>query len=207
MFATASISFREFLEVFLIVGVFLGISKKLNLNKEFEIKLATGVGIILSLFLATGTYLFGEQIQSFLTEKNIELFESYLMIFSGVFIIYTTISLHNLLNKIQVKTAAKVQQKLKNNLFDISLFFTIILLVMREGFEIALFTASTSLISVFINNIAGLMIGFISASFVGILLFFTYINFSIKKILKLTEYFIILLGIIMIGEGLIKLIF
>ena len=37
MITTAVISFREFLEVFLIVGVFLGISRKLNLKKEFEI--------------------------------------------------------------------------------------------------------------------------------------------------------------------------
>ena len=41
MFTTAIIAFREFLEAFLIVGVFLGISKKLNLNKEREIAFAS----------------------------------------------------------------------------------------------------------------------------------------------------------------------
>ncbi len=207
MLTTAVVSFREFLEAFLIVGVFLGISKKLNLKKEFEIGLATGVGIILSLLLAACTYLFGGRIQSILTEKNTELLESYLMIFSGAFVIYTTISLHNLLNKIQIKTAAKVHQKLKNNLFDISLFFTIIFLVMREGFEIALFTASTSLLSIFIQNFIGLIIGFILASMFGILMFFTYIQFPIKKVLVATKYVIVLLGTMLIVNGIIKLFF
>ena len=49
MITTAVISFREFLEAFLIVGVFLGISRKLNLKKEFEIGLAVIIGIIFSL--------------------------------------------------------------------------------------------------------------------------------------------------------------
>lgn len=86
MITTAVISFREFLEAFLIVGVFLGISKKLNLKKEFEI-------------------------------------------------------------------------------------------------------------------------GFILASMFGILMFFTYIKFPIKKILEATKYGIVLLGTMMIINGIIKLFF
>ena len=76
MITTAVISFREFLEAFLIIGVFLGISRKLNLKKEFEIGLAAVIGIVFSLLLATGTYLFGNQVRGILTEKNAELLES-----------------------------------------------------------------------------------------------------------------------------------
>jgi len=97
MITTAVISFREFLEVFLIVGVFLGISRKLNLKKEFEIGLAAVIGICFSLLLATGTYFFGNQVRGILTEKNAELLESYLMIFSGLFLAYVIFSLHNVL--------------------------------------------------------------------------------------------------------------
>ncbi|MFA6532979.1 MAG: FTR1 family protein [Patescibacteria group bacterium] len=207
MLATALVSFREFLEAFLIIGVFLGISKKLKLKREFEIYLSAGIGIFLSLLLATLTYYFSAYTQVVFNDKNRELLESFLLIFSGLFITYTTISLHNLLHKIQVKTAAKAHQKLQSNLFDISLFFTIMFLVMREGFEIALFTASTSLLSVFIQNFIGLIIGFIFASTFGILMFFTYLKFPIKKILKITEYIILLLGASMVGNGIIKLFF
>ncbi|MFA6081133.1 MAG: FTR1 family protein [Patescibacteria group bacterium] len=207
MLANALVSFREFLEAFLIIGVFLGISKKLKLKRDFEIYLASGIGILLSLLLATLTYYFSNYAQIVFSEKNREILESLLLIFSGVFIIYTTISLHNLLHKIQEKTAAKAHQKLHSNLFDISLFFTIMFLVIREGFEIALFTASTSLLSIFIQNFIGLIIGFILASTFGILTFFAYLKFPITKVLKVTKYTIILLGTMMIVDGMIKLFF
>src|SRR3989339_544660 len=188
MLTTGVVSFREFLEAFLIVGVFLGISKKLNLKKEFEIGLATGVGIILSLLLATGTYFFGAQVQSILTEKNAELLESYLMIFSGLFIAYVIFSLHNVMQRSRAGTLIKVKQKLNERVFDFSLLLTIVFLVFREGFEIALFTASTSLFSVFIQNFSGLMLGFVFATVLGIMTFFAYIKFPIKKVFKFTEY-------------------
>ena len=206
MITTAVISFREFLEVFLIVGVFLGISRKLNLKKEFEIGLAAVIGIVFSLLLATGTYLFGNQVRGILTEKNAELLESYLMIFSGLFLAYVIFSLHNVLRHSRAGTLIKAQQKLQENAFDISLFFTIIFLVIREGFEIALFTASTSLFSVFIQNFIGLMLGFVSASILGIMTFFAYIKFSIGKVFKITEYMIIILGASLVQNGVTKLL-
>jgi hypothetical protein len=45
MLTTLIIAFREFLEAFLIVGVFFGVSKKLNLKKEGEILFATAIGV------------------------------------------------------------------------------------------------------------------------------------------------------------------
>jgi len=206
MITTAVISFREFLEVFLIVGVFLGISRKLNLKKEFEIGLAAVIGIVFSLLLATGTYLFGNQVRGILTEKNAELLESYLMIFSGLFLAYVIFSLHNVLRHSRAGTLIKAHQKLQENVFDISLFFTIIFLVIREGFEIALFTASTSLFSVFIQNFVGLMLGFVSASILGIMTFFAYVKFSIGKVFKITEYMIIILGASLVQNGVTKLL-
>ena len=206
MITTAVISFREFLEAFLIIGVFLGISRKLGLKKELEIGLAAVIGIIFSLLLATGTYLFGNQVRGVLTEKNAELLESYLMIFSGLFLAYVIFSLHNVLRHSRAGTLIKAQQKLQENAFDISLFFTIVFLVIREGFEIALFTASTSLFFVFIQNFIGLMLGFVSASVLGIMTFFAYVKFSIGKVFKITEYMIIILGASLVQNGVTKLL-
>lgn len=206
MMTTAVISFREFLEAFLIVGVFLGISRKLNLKKEFEIGLAAVIGIVFSLLLATGTYLFGNQVHGVLTEKNAELFESYLMIFSGLFIAYVVFSLHNVIHRSRAGTLIKAHQKLQEKVFDFSLFSTITFLVVREGFEIALFTASTSLFSVFIQNFIGLILGFVSASVIGIMTFFAYIKFPIGKVFKFTEYMIIVLGASLVQNGVTELL-
>lgn len=205
MITTAVISFREFLEAFLIVGVFLGISKKLGLKKELEIGIAAGIGITVSLLLAVTTFSFSKYLLAIFSEKNREILEGSILIFSGIFITYTILSLHNALHKIQIKIANNISQKLKGNTFDISLFFTIIFLVIREGIEIALFTASTSLFSVFIQNFTGLIIGFILASIFGILIFFTYLKFPTEKIFKITESVIFLLGASMMGDGIIKL--
>src|SRR3989339_960447 len=206
MFSIITISFREFLEAFLIIGVFLGISRKIGLKRELEIGFAAGIGIVLSLLLAITTYLFSKNVLIILNEKNQEILESCLLIFSSLFITYTILSLHDVLHKIQVKIAGKARQKLQKNVFDISLFFTIIFLVIREGFEIALFTASTSLFSVFIQNFVGLMLGFVSASILGIMTFFAYVKFSIGKVFKITEYMIIILGASLVQNGVTKLL-
>lgn len=206
MLTTAVIAFREFLEAFLIVGVFLGISRKLNLKKEFEIGLAAIIGIVFSLLLTTCTYLFGNQVRGILTEKNAELLESYLMIFSGLFLAYVIFSLHNVLRHSRAGTLIKAHQKLQENAFDFSLFATITFLVIREGFEIALFTASTSLFSVFIQNFIGLMLGFVSASILGIMTFFAYIKFSVGKVFKVTEYMIIIFGASLVQNGVTELL-
>lgn len=205
MIPTAVIAFREFLEAFLIIGVFLGISKKLQLKKEKEILLATVIGIIISLLLSTIVYLFGNQARTILSEENVEILEGYLLIFSGLFIAYVIFSLHNVLKKSSNHMLKKTHQKLQENVFDISLFFTIVFLVLREGFEIALFTASVSLFSAFLQNFAGLIIGFIFSILFGILTLFAYIRFPVKKVFKATEYLIILLGASLTQRGITEL--
>lgn len=203
---TAIIAFREFLEAFLIVGVFLGISKKLKIRKEIEIAVAAITGVLLSFFLTTGTFLYGDRARGVLTEKNAELLESYLMIFSGFFLAYVIFSLHGVVRKGQGETIIKAHNKLQKNTFDLSLFFTIVFLVFREGFEIALFTASTSLFSAFMQNMLGLIIGFVSATILGILTFFAYIKFPIGKVFRATEYMIVILGASLVQNGFTELL-
>ncbi|MBI5127380.1 FTR1 family protein [Candidatus Roizmanbacteria bacterium] len=205
MITTAVIAFREFLEAFLIVGVFLGISKKLKIKKEVEIAIAAITGVILSFLLATITFIYGDSARGVLTEKNAELLESYLMIFSGFFLAYVVFSLHGVIRRGQGESIIEAHNKLQENTFDLSLFFTIVFLVFREGFEIALFTASTSLFSAFMQNMLGLIIGFASATALGILTFFAYIKFPIGKVFKVTEYMIILLGAALVQNGFTEL--
>lgn len=206
MFTTAIIAFREFLEAFLIVGVFLGISARLKLKKEKEIILAATLGLVISVLMAIGIYFFGDRARAVLSQKSAEYLEGYLLVFSGLFIAYVIFSLHNTLRHSRGGALIKAHKKLQQNTFDISLFFTIVLLVLREGFEIALFTASTSLFATFIQNCLGLLIGFGGAAILGLTTFFAYTRFSIGKIFKATEYMIILLGASLVQIGVTKLV-
>ena len=205
MITTMVISLREFLEVFLIIGVFLGISKKLKIKREKEIILASVIGVIISLLLPITVFLLGDKARVVLTEKNAELLEGYLMVFSGFFIAYVIFSLHNFFVLKRSKSIITTHQKLQQNIFDLSLFFTIVFFIIREGFEIALFTATVSLFSKFIENLAGLFAGFIVSSFLGILTFFAYLKFPISKVFKLTEYLIVILGAAFVKNGLSEL--
>lgn len=206
MITTAIIAFREFLEAFLIVGVFFGISKKLALGREKEIGFAAFFGFVISLILAALTYFFGDYARDILTEERAEVLEGYLLIFSGCFLAYVVVSLHDTISRGRGAKLLTAHQKLQTNAFDISLFATIVMLVVREGFEIALFTASTSLFSVFFQNVVGLLIGFAGASVLGVLTYFTYLKFALGKVFKFTEYMIILLGAALVQNGITEIL-
>ncbi len=206
MIPTFLISLREFLEVFLIVGVFLGISRKMKLHKEKEIILASVIGISLSLLLSIVVFVLGSRAQTIFTETNAELLEGYLMIFSGFFIAYVVFSLHNFFAHKRSTALIKAHKKLQQNIFDLSLFFMIIFFVLREGFEIALFTATVSLFSQFVENVAGLFLGLGVSSILGVLTFLAYVRFPITKVFKVTEYMIVLLGAAFVKNGLTELL-
>lgn len=202
MITTLVIALREFLEVFLIIGVFLGISKKLKLKREKEIILASAIGIAFSLMLPAFVFLTGDRAKMILTEKNADLLEGYLMVFSGFFIAYVVFSLHNFFVLKRSRFIIDAHQKLQKNIFDLSLFLTIVFFIIREGFEIALFTATTSLFTKFFENMLGLVLGFAASAVVGIGTFLAYIKFPVGKIFKITEYLIILLGASFVNNGL-----
>jgi FTR1 family protein len=205
MITTAVIAFREYLEAFLIIGVFLGISRRLNLHKEKEIIIASSIGIVVAFLISLGTYLLGNSARGVLTERNAVSLESYLLIFSGIFIAYVIFSLHDTINRTRGSLILKAHSKLQKEGFDISLFFTIMFLVLREGFEVALFTASVTLFSEFSQNMMGLFIGFVGACAIGASTFFAYTKFQLGKIFKITEYMIILLGASLVQNGFTKL--
>lgn len=184
----------------------MGISRKLKLKKELEIGLAAGLGIGLSLLLTILTYIFGDQARHILTEERAELLESYLLIFSGIFISYVVFSLHATMRRDRGGKLLSVHKKLQENVFDVPLFFTIVFMVLREGFEIALFTASVSLFSAFMQNFIGLMAGFAGATVLGLSTFIAYIRFPISKVFKVTEYLIIILGAALTQKGITELL-
>ncbi len=202
MFTTGLIAFREFFEAFLITGVFLGVSKKLNLKKEPEIILAAGIGILFSLLLSSFVYFFGTRASSIFNEKTAKLLESYLMVFSGFFIVYVVFSLHQAVRRGQGQLIISAHRRLREEVFDLSLFMTIVSLVCREGAEIALFSASVSLFSTFAQNMFGLMFGFLIAIILAAATLAAYIRFPIAKIFKATEYLMIILGASLTQRGL-----
>src|SRR5258706_14228568 len=101
MLVTAIIAFREFLEAFLLVGIFIGIDRKLHLGKQKEIIFATVLGIFISLLLPIIAFNFANNVQTIFTEKNADGLEGYLLTFSGFFLAYVIFSLHRSMKEYQ----------------------------------------------------------------------------------------------------------
>jgi FTR1 family protein len=206
MLATAIIAFREFFEAFLLVGLFIGIDRKLHLNKRREIISAATIGIAISLLLPMLVFFFSGDVKSALNEKNTDMIEGYFLIFSGFFLAYVVFSLHTLMKQFRNATIAKVHKKMEKQIFDLSLFCTIIFFIAREGFEIALIIATTSIFSVFWTNMSGLLLGFFIAASIGFATIFTYIKLPIKKVFQYTEYLILIIGAAMVKNGISMLV-
>ena len=198
---TFIISFREFLEAFLIIGVFLVVSRTLGLKREKEILCAALTGIVLSLLLPTVAYLAGEHAKAILTEENADAIQAYLMVFSGFFIAYVVFSLHQFFRQSRDLSLKEARDKITQR-FDVALFFTIVFFIFREGFEVALFTATASLLASFRDNMVGLLFGFALSSLVGLGTFFAYITIPMGKVFKYTEYLIIFVGASLVKNGL-----
>ncbi|HEX8964877.1 MAG TPA: FTR1 family protein [Patescibacteria group bacterium] len=207
MIATFILSFREFLEAFLLVGLFLGVSKKLNLGRTKEILFASGTGLLLSLILPTLVFIFGSDAQKVVTEKNADLLEGYLLTFSGIFIAYVVFSIHKMMKETSKNWANKIKTQLvEKEIFDITLFATITLFIAREGFEIALLTATTSLFTVFAQNVLGLLLGFLGGAIIGSLVYFSLLKISISRVFQITEYAIVIFGAAMMKNGISNLV-
>lgn len=201
MLATAIIAFREFLEAFLLIGIFVGVDHKLKLGKGKEILSAAFLGTIFSLILPIVVFFFTSRIRSLLTERTTDIIEGYLLTFSGIFIAYVVFSIHAFLKNNSIKRVTKAKQKLEEEVFDASLFFTIVFFICREGFEVALLVAAVSVFSVFQTNLVGLLLGFTGAFIVGLTTYCTYLKLSIKHVFRYTEYAIILIGAAMLKNG------
>jgi len=207
MITIAILAFREFFEAFLIVSIFLGVSKKFDLRQEKEILSASGTGLIISLLLPVIVFFFGQYTKGMINAESAEVVEGFLLTFSGLFIAYVVFSLHKFMEPKRHTAIKKVKDKLINReLFDISLFLTIVFFIGREGFEIALLTAANTVFSGFLQNLTGLLIGFTAAALVGTGIFFSYLKIPVCKIFQYTEYTIVLFGAAMVKNGLSELL-
>lgn len=201
MLAVAIIAFREFLEAFLLIGLFIGINRKLQLHKHKEIYCATIIGLTISLLLPLIVFFFANDLQAVLVEKNIDKLEGYLLVFSGFFVAYVVYALHDSLKQFNKDVIATAHRKMEQKIFDLSLFLMIIFFIAREGFEIALLVATTSLFSTLAINIFGLAVGFFAAFGVGFSASLAYKKLPIKKIFTYTEYTILIIGAALVKNG------
>jgi high-affinity iron transporter len=206
MFTTFSFAFREYLEVFLIIGVFYGISQKLAPKAVNYIKKASLLGVSIALLLPVLFFSIGTNIKQIITSANQELFEGFVMVASALLLAYVVISLHSFFNKHRSKTILETHKKLTEEVYDKTLFATIVLLIAREGLEIGLFTASTSLLTSFSYNMFGLLLGFVCAAIIGYAFNTALLRASVSRLFVFTQWVILVQGAALLQRGVAKLL-
>lgn len=195
----AIITFREFFEAWLIVGLFIGIAKSLNLGRGRDMLKAVLLGMVIAIIIPSVVFLAGDSLQRIWTEEKVELTEGVLMIVASLMIGIVSLYLHKFFSVKRQAVIKQATEKLQTNVFDRALFTIIVISIVREGLEIGLFALSISLVTPVKTLFLGLGVGFALASVVGIFAMLAYKRLPIKKIYAVTE-----IGILFVGAALFK---
>lgn len=193
------IVFREFMESFLLMSILLGFSKREGLHKEKSIIAGGILGILFSILITFSVFYALPLIHISLPSELIDLIGHLAIILSGIMLLYIIYRIHPLFAVHKNKHVSSLFSKkdIKNTPFFIPTF----LLVLQEGFEIVLFTMTTSFTRSLASNSLSLLFGFIAAVMVSALLYLTYLKNHIQKLFKITEYALIIYGAYLIFHG------
>jgi len=197
------IAFREFLEAFLSIGVLLGVSIKFNLQRTKSIVGGSFVGFIIVFILATVVFGADSTIIKHLPKDSFNLIEGWLFTLSAIFIAYAVFSLHKILVYYSKENIKKVEAQV--NQYKLSYWllpFTAFLFVLKEGSEGIFFNVSNGLFYTFNQDLTGFGLAFIAALLCGFIIQKFLIYISLQRIFRITEVFIIFVGVDAINEGL-----
>jgi FTR1 family protein len=197
------IAFREFLEAFLSVGVLLSISAKFNLRRTKSILGGAVAGFFVVFILATIIFGADSSVLKHFPKNSFDLMEGWLFTLSSLFIAYAVFSLHKILTHYSNEDAKKIETKVSQYKAAFWLLpFTAFLFVFKEGCEAIFFNVSNGLFYTFNEDLTGFGLAFIAAMCCGLLIrkFLTLV--SLKRIFRITEVFIIFVGVNAMTEGL-----
>ncbi len=196
------VAFREFLEAFLTIGIFLGISAKFNLHRSKSIICGSIVGFIVVFVLATIVFGADSSVIKYLPKDSFDLIKGWLFILSAIFVAYAVFSLHKILSHYSEKNVKKIESTIDKYKISYWLLpFTAFLFVLKEGSEGIFFNVTNGIFYSFNQDLVGFGLGFIAALLCGFIIqkFFSFV--SLKRIFRITEVFIIFVGVDAITEG------
>ncbi|MDB2415320.1 FTR1 family protein [Rickettsiales bacterium] len=189
MFSSFIVTFREVLEMALIVGVMLAVTKGLEGRGKW-VSLGFLAGIAGSAVVA----MFTETISNFAEGIGQELFNAMVLFTASLLIGWTAVWMRNHAREMIVKIKEQGKRVVDGDLPKVTLSIIIALAVLREGSEIVLFTygmiASGKAIStILMGSFAGVTTGAI----LGAALYFGLVKVPTKYIFQVTTWILLLL--------------
>lgn len=195
MLSSFLITFRETLEVALVVGIVLSYlvrTKQTRFTNVVYVGIAAGVfASIVAAFLFT-TFAGGFE------GRAEEIFEGITM-FVGAFLLTTMILWMLGQREVRVQLESSVQKHVEKE-YKAGLFLLVFFSVLREGVETVIFLGAAAFVSEG-NNLVGSLLGVLCAIVLGYLLFVSTLKISLRHFFSWTSILLILFAAGLVAHG------
>ena len=195
MTASFIITLRETLEAALIVGIVIGVLKRSNQYIYYRM---VWYGVLAGIALSVLGAAFFQRLAGGFSGRAEELFEGITMLVGG-FLITTLI--------VWVMHRGNFNQELSNKTNEhvykarpLSIFFMVLVAILREGIETVIFLQSASLVSGD-KNLWGALLGIVLAIGLGVALYFGFLRINLKKFFYTTSIILIFFAAGLIAHG------
>ncbi len=198
MFPTATIVFREILEVALVLGIVMaatrGLPNRINLAAA-----GLGLGILGSIMIA----FFTDRISQAIDGVGQEIFNACIMFLAVGFLSWTVIWMKTHGRELARNLKEMGQEVMHGQKSVYVLVGVVALATFREGAEIVLFAYGMTASGVFTLSeiIAGGMIGALGGTFIGFMLYFGLLKASQRYLFTVTSWLLIILSAGMAAQG------
>ena len=194
------LALREGLEAALIVGIVLGVLKKMDrMDRAPKVWLGTGLAAIVSVIAALGLNAIGAEFEG----PGEQAFEGVTMLIAAGVLTWMIFWMQKQGRRIQSGLEASVKSALSRGQ-DVALFSLAFFAVVREGIELALFLTAANFSTAegapapFLGWLGGLL-GLIAAAIMGWLLFSTTVKLDLRRFFQLTSVLLIVFAAGLVG--------
>jgi high-affinity iron transporter len=197
MVAAALLAFREGLEAALILGVVLGVLRRLGrTDQEKMVWLGAGLAALTSLAAGIGFYALGISFEG----RAEEIFEGVAMLFAAGVLTWMIFWMERQGRAIQAGLEQDVRQAASSG-GRWTIFSLAFIAVFREGIELALFLTAAAFTATAGATVTGAVIGLVAVLVVGWLLFTTTTRLNIQAFFRVTSILLIFFAAGLVAHG------
>lgn len=197
MVAAALLAFREGLEAALILGVVLGVLRRLGrTDQEKMVWLGAGLAGLTSLAAGIGFYALGISFEG----RAEEIFEGVAMLFAAGVLTWMIFWMERQGRAIQAGLEQDVRQAASSG-GRWTIFSLAFIAVFREGIELALFLTAAAFTATAGATVTGAVIGLVAVLVVGWLLFTTTTRLNIQTFFRVTSILLIFFAAGLVAHG------
>jgi high-affinity iron transporter len=197
MFTAALLAFREGLEAALIIGIVLGVLRRMDRgNRAWIVWLGTGLAALISLLVGGALHALGLAFEG----RAEELFEGTAMLLAAGVLTWMIFWMARQGRALQTELERDVRRTALSG-GTWALFSLAFVAVLREGIELALFLTAAAFTATAEATLIGGVLGLILAVVAGWLLFTTSLRLDIRAFFRVTSVLLILFAAGLVAHG------